>query len=418
MNESNLIKLTIGLSIVFACACAAIGFLLFPRSAATTATTANVALNTLKLRARQAENSRDAAQEDVCYLQALEEAKKSGTKTDVLEILSRLVRERAYNQNFDHVDPYVKDALDIVKPLVGTSSYDREMSVWMDDLADVFIDQGKRASNERVKDYCARRYLDIELLVRNKYSQQLKGIASLRITSLADQGRYDQTIPIAEALLHDAERNHCSSTESAIGNLVLATDYLATRQYDRAEATFRRYFALISNGKDDKWDYAAMESGLSIVDFEKGDSVNAIAKCKDVFEIQNRMNIDGFSAGASACVLAYFNEHTGNLKQAKKYFQTSLEIFATSHPIILADPNADPIAAGRVVAAEHLADIETKTGNTQSAFKLRKTAQVIRAQHPNWSASKNPDPMRFYLIFGHLPFPIEVIPTRVNISLH
>jgi hypothetical protein len=77
------------------------------------------------------------------------------------------------------VDAYVQNALDIVKPLIGTKLYDREMSVWMDDLADVFYDHGERNYNERLKDYCARRYLDIELLVRDRPNRELAGRAAL-----------------------------------------------------------------------------------------------------------------------------------------------------------------------------------------------------------------------------------------------
>src|SRR5277367_2981915 len=161
MNDSNLNKLVVVLAIVFVCACAAIGFLLFPERGSTITKTDNGALNTLKLRARQAETSHDYEHEDACYLQALTEAKKSGTKTDVLEILSRLVRERVENHKLKEIDPFIEQALAIVKTLKGTSSYDPEMSVWMDDIADVLYARGEHTSNQQIKMYCARRYLDI-----------------------------------------------------------------------------------------------------------------------------------------------------------------------------------------------------------------------------------------------------------------
>jgi tetratricopeptide (TPR) repeat protein len=371
-------------------------------------------LNELKLKARRAEDAGTIDLADKLYIQAIDQAKKGGTKTDVIEMISRLVRERAYNHKFGQIDSHVQNALDIIGPLVGTRSYDREMSIWMDDLADVFMDRGKRTIDKRIKDYCVRRYLDVELLIRNRYDPQLIGIASLRTTQLSDQGRYAEIIPIAQALLKEAEQNHRGHFALAMGNLVLASDFIAARKYDQAQVLLKRYFELISRGnKSDRWDRACMELGLSVIDFENKNFDSAIAKCKNVFATQDQMHLDEFSAGTTACLLAYYNERAGNTREARKYFHSSLAIFERAHPVSLPLPDADPIASGQVIAAERLADLESKAGNRESALKLRQTAKSIRMKHPNWSSSKNPDPMRFYVIYGHLPFPVEVFPTGV-----
>jgi hypothetical protein len=57
-------------------------------------------VNELKVKARRAEDSGNIKEADRLYVEAVEEAKKSCSKTDVVEMISRLVRERAYNQKF------------------------------------------------------------------------------------------------------------------------------------------------------------------------------------------------------------------------------------------------------------------------------------------------------------------------------
>jgi len=381
------------------------------------ASNSSISLNELKLRARQAEDNGFHREADMLYIKGIEEAERSGTKTDTIEMISRLVRERSDNQQIQSVDRYVQTSLDIVKPLLGTKSYDREISVWMDDLADVFMDRAKRTTDEHVKDYCARRYLDIEMLLRNSYNQQLLGLISLRTIQLSNQERYQDVVPLTEMLIAENERNHRGASQIGLQNLFLGLALLGARQYDRAEASFKRYFALISRGNlEDKWDYSAMEVSLSKVEFERKNYGAAIAKCTRAFGIQNQLHLDDFSAATSACLLAYYHQRAGNLPQAKHYYETALGLFGNAHPMTLYYADSDPMDAGRVFAEERLAEIETASGNKDSASKHFKSSQKLRAKHPTWSACKNTDQTRFYLIYGHFPFPVEVIPTSISLS--
>jgi len=160
-----------------------------------------------------------------------------------------------------------------------------------------------------------------------------------------------------------------------------------------------------------------LQFSLSKVAFERQELSKAIRLAKDAFEIQNRMRLDDFSAGGSACVLACYQEQMGNLDQAKKYFQKSLELLGQARQIKLAFPDSDPIAASRVVAAERLANLDFRSRNQKTVLGLRKLAQSVRAKHPGWSISKNHDPKRFYIICGHFPFATDAIPRQTAVRL-
>jgi tetratricopeptide (TPR) repeat protein len=418
----NLTKLTIGLVIILVCACGAIGVLLFPKSEATIAEKKdNSALSTLKLKAREAENARDYEHEDAWYLQALDEAKKSGTKTDVLEMLSRLVRERIDNHKLNQVDPFIQQALDIVKPLKGTHSYDPEMSVWMDDMADVLYSRGEHTSNDKIKTFCARRHLDIKLLTADRIDPQLMGETSLLITAYRHDGLYDEAAALGLESISCVDRiGHPDPLALSIGYYQIGGSELLGNHLDQAQKNLSasvRFRDSVS--KDEGWK-AIVDRLSSLVLARQGNLGSAKILCRHAMDVHLAL-MNGhptWLSGWDAYGLGSMEMKSNNLKAASALFKESLTGFQSDkNPKAVVTDNNATLDSGKVMALEALAKCQQLAGEKNDAAKLLAQAKEIRARHPIWTHSKNPDPVQFYAAWGYLPYPIESIPTRSDLPL-
>jgi hypothetical protein len=117
----------------------------------------NSHINALSLKAQQAESRGNSELADKLFLQAIGEAKRTDSKT-YIELVSRLVRERASNNKLGTADTYIQQALNAVSRNIRASGYNADTSVWMDDIAETLYDQGGRTNDEHIKDYCAECY--------------------------------------------------------------------------------------------------------------------------------------------------------------------------------------------------------------------------------------------------------------------
>jgi len=370
-------------------------------------------LTALKLKARQADDNGNTSEADRLYVQAIEEAKRVGSKTDVVEMISRLVRERARNRKISQVDSYVQNALDIVKPLIGTKGYDPEMSVWMDDLADVLYEHGERTNDKHWKEYCDQRYLEVELLVRDKPNRELAGRASLFTVSLAHQGRYAEAAAAVEKVMRYLHRTSPNDLAAiSFTYVVLGNSYLGAKNPAKAEQAFAQSLQASDSLKKDPNHQALIDRKISMAMFEEGKTEQAKALSAQALKLH--MACAGKSNAMTAWdafVLARFEERTNDLPSASKHYQMCLESFEKASTPSLDRADNSGNAAGQVAAAEGLAQIESKQGKKSDSRALRDLANKIRSQHPGWIASKNPDPLEFFAIWGYFPYPVEIIPT-------
>jgi hypothetical protein len=158
-------------------------------------------LRELKYAARKFEDGSNYAKADQTYLQALSEARQSGSKLDILEILTRLIHERAFNGRILETDEFIRETIEIVKNASSTNSYDPEISVHMDDIADTLYSRGEMTLSDTVKDFCARRYLDVELPINPKLDRLIVGRASLVNSSFAQKGKWREAVNVSQEVI-------------------------------------------------------------------------------------------------------------------------------------------------------------------------------------------------------------------------
>jgi len=365
-----------------------------------------------KILAKEFEDNGNSTRADEIWREALQEAKTSGTKTQELEVLSYLIRERANHRRFAEVDPYVQKAIDTIKPILNTKAYDPEMSVWMDDIADTLYSHGETATNSDTKDYCAKRYLDVELTVRDRYNAELIGKACVINTSFCQSGKWQDAIAVAKSMLQYLQRTKANDVTSLkMGNYMLANDYLGAKQ----PADAIKYFTiardlssknqLSKNQPDLMFD---LKMALAMAQQHKANEAKTLCEKgletrKAAFGQKNPLT------AWNAYVVGTLNGITK--QESRKYLQMSYDSFQNN--LNPKDTTDNSIAAsGFVVSSEKLADLEESLGNVALANSLRVKAHQIRAKHPNWSLCKNKDPLAYYTANGFLPFQLDSIPTR------
>jgi tetratricopeptide (TPR) repeat protein len=364
-------------------------------------------LQEMKTLAKEFEDNGNSSRADEIWLQALQEAKTSGTKTQELEMLSFLIRERANHRRFGEVDPYVQKALDTVKPILNTKAYDPEMSVWMDDIADTLYSHGETTASEATKDYCARRYLDVELTVRDRYSPDLIGRACVINTSFCQSGKWEDAIAIAKLTLQYLQRTKPKDALSlAMGNYMLANDYLGAEQ----SADALKYFYISRDLYPLRKENLMFDLKIALAMEQQHKTPEARKLCEKELETRksNSSSKDPL-AGWNAFVLATLDRTSK--QDFRKYMQISFDSFQSNlNPKDVADNSI--AASGFVLSSEKLADFEQSAGNNALASSLRLKAHQVRAKHPNWSLCKNKDPIAYYVENGFLPYHVESIPTR------
>jgi len=373
----------------------------------------NTAFAELRLKARRAEDHGNANEADRLYLQTIEAAKRASSKTDIVEMISRLVRERAYNRKFDQVDQYIQEALDIAKTVVGTSSYDPEMSVWMDDIADVVYERGEHTYTESTKEYCARRYLDTEFLVRDKYNQEFIGRASMYCTHLTALGRYGEVIPYMEKL-----QSYICKTNPGVNiwfsQISLGNAYLDYNKPDQAERLLKASLESKNRlGRDLGYEGIILRQiGTARLEQKYFSAAREKYQGAKVLHDQYAGKFNLHSAW-DEMALGYLEEIVGNIDQAASHYRSGAAIY---QKLAKDAPKDSMIDAGQVATLEGLARVLRREGKLSEAELRVSYAGQVRKNHPEWGTVKNPDPNKYFLIWGHFPAGIEAIPTRNPLS--
>lgn len=371
----------------------------------------------LKLKARHAEDTNNLNQAENLYLEALNQAKQRNSQTEVVEILSRVTRVRIDNKKLNQTAPLVQDAIRVVSGLKGQPAYDPEMSVWMDDMADAFYEQGEHTSSAQIKEYCYKQYVEIKLAVADRYNEKLASRFSLFTTYLYHQGRYREAVPIMEKIVQYLQfTNPKAKNVIAFNYQVLANAYLGVHDPIKAEAACNQAIRLEPNDLNQK---ALMERKIGQAKSEENRSADAIDSCTHALNVHNTCTPGpNLHSGWDAFVLGLIQQRTGNLIAAGQCYQNSLGYFDKCAAANSSHPNPVDlvcIESGQVMAAESLARIVGQRGDKALSDSLVKRAQKIRTHHSEWNASRNPDAVDFYAIWGYLPFPIELIRTRSSL---
>jgi hypothetical protein len=126
--------------------------------------------------------------------------------------------------------------------------------------------------------------------------------------------------------------------------------------------------------------------------------------------------------GCEETILGMLEQRAGNLTGATQYFQAALDCFTQcppwTGPIYENMHFEGLLASGQVIASEHLAQMMSQQGNLSLAQSLKTQAKKIRAKNLYWSTCTNPDPDYYYIIGGHLPFFVEIVPTHPGLTLN
>jgi tetratricopeptide (TPR) repeat protein len=373
----------------------------------------NSHINALSLKAQQAESRGNSELADKLFLQAIGEAKRTDSKT-YIELVSRLVRERASNNKLGTADTYIQQALNAVSRNIRASGYNADTSVWMDDIAETLYDQGGRTNDEHIKDYCATRYLEIELLVQDRLAPQLMSRFSQISTGFAHGGHYKEAAEVIEKFIVFQSRVMPTAwADRSFQYLVLGNNELGANNPTKAASAFlksQQFSEKVSKNAPEA--YFTLRK-LSMAKELEGKLPDALSMCKQALKshLKDCGKAHMFTAW-DAFVLARMEEKAGKIDDAIRDYHLSLECYQK-----LANPTADAgnnstTSSGQVVAYEALAKLENGRGDKILSHSFEGKAVHLRAQHPDWSRSNNPAPEQFFAIWGYLPYPLEPIPTH------
>lgn len=364
----------------------------------------------LLLTARHIEDAGNLKKADALYQEALAQARDEKAKTTVIEILSRLVRVRIDDNRIKDTEPLVTQAVDIVTSLKGKANYDPEMNVWMDDMADAFYSTGQRASHENVREYCLRRYLDIKLPIADRFDVQLMAKANLLTNYLQHKGNYLDALEYAEKSFAYLEQGRPNDPETmAIAYYSLGNAYLAAQKSSKAELAFDRCLKLMNRrSRNIVWEGIA-KGHLATAKLEAG----KIADARELY--RQAIDLHRQSIGVTAALtqwdyiaLGLLEQQVGDLTKARELFRNAFEAShkeGTRRNIsgnFLRSEGA--VYSSKVIAAEHLAQIEKTRGEFSSSKSHLTMAKKIRAANPDWAINKNTNPEFFYLLTGFFPW--------------
>jgi tetratricopeptide (TPR) repeat protein len=381
-------------------------------------------ISILRAEALEAEGNGEYDKAESLYQKALTAARQSRSKIKVVEFLSRTVQARIENHKLLATDALVQEAIQLARSLKSSTASDSTLSVWMNDMADALYSKGEQTARDDVKEFCLKRYLDVKLMMEDQFDYQILGRASLLTTYLQHHGRYLEALPYVEKACSYVQRTKSNDLEAtSVHYFGLGVAYLLANYPAKAELAFNQASKLEQNHSKDPSQEAMFTEALGNVQFEEAHFEAAKALYQQALKLNEQyIGKPAIAIGNAELSLGILEQKVGNRDEARRYFQASLDCFGKCTP-----PEVDSVNrflhldgllySGQVLAAEHLAQISTERGNLPLARSLQERAKKIRAQNPHWSACKNPDPDRYHMIWGHLPFPVDIIPTRLDLPL-
>jgi tetratricopeptide (TPR) repeat protein len=381
-------------------------------------------ISILRSEALEADGNGEYGRAESLYQKALAAARQSGSKTKVTEFLSRIVQVRIENHKLLETDAFVQESIQLARAINNTTASDSTLSVWMNDMADAFYSKGEQTAREDIKEYCLKHYLDVKLGMEDRYDPQLLGKANLLLLRYQHSGRYSEALPYAEKLFSYKQRTKSGDPQFMADAFIgLAHEYLLIQDPTKAVRALNQGLQIKKSMDEDIIYEAIADKLLGIAEFETGSFDAARVLYRRALELMYKnIGRENVHTNSGEILLGLLEQRAGNLKEAARLFRASLDGFDNSKPETITPVNKflhlEGITySGQVISAEHLAQIAVKQENLPLAQSLQIRARKIRAQNPYWAACNNPAPDTFYMIGGHFPFPIEIIPTRSDMPL-
>jgi tetratricopeptide (TPR) repeat protein len=368
-------------------------------------------ISILRAQALEAEGNAEYDRAESLYQKALTAARQSGSKTKVVEFLSRIVQVRIENDKLSHIDALVQEAIQIAQSLKNSAASDSTLSVWMNDMADAIYSKGEHTKRDDIKEHCMERYLDVKFAMVDVWDPQLMCKANLLTSHLTSEGKYLEAVPYVERTTAYLERTQPQEI-NRIGwqYFVLATNYSAANDAAKARFTFEKSMQLQAKIGCSQGYEAPAAKELGTLALEQDD----LEAARRLFNQAAALDKSAMREVAQdECGLGFVEQRASNFEAASRHFRASLNCAAhcprdKTEPINLV--SLDSIV---VVASEHLAQVLELSHKDQTLIQsLQGEAKKVRAQRSEW-ASKNPDPERYFLTWWRLPYHIEIIPTRL-----
>jgi tetratricopeptide (TPR) repeat protein len=286
----------------------------------------------------------------------------------------------------------------------------------MTDMADEFYAQGERTTDQDTKVFCMKKYLDLTYPIVEKWDPQYMSKMNVLTGYLASKGRYSEALPYAEKTLAYLEQNK-KDGDDTMAYLSLGSFYTAANYYAQAESAFAHSLQLYrAKRADPSYNNYVFDSGFAAVKLEKGelDAARSIyLKIKNATEVAEKAarKLD-LAIARVDILLGVLETRAGNLDKAEQYYRASIDCF-NKNP----DSTKPPLNPGVndsivVFASEHLASVlQHMHGDIGLIRSLREQAAKVRIQHPEWLIN-NPDPEKFFVIWGCLPYRVDLLPTK------
>jgi tetratricopeptide (TPR) repeat protein len=197
---------------------------------------------------------------------------------------------------------------------------------------------------------------------------------------------------------------------------VLGNTYLGAKNPTEAIRAFRHAMDLQNRLKLDVNHDALMERKIGQAKAEENRLDEARTLCAHSLKTHIAF-ITGpnLHSAWDAFVLGRVEQQLGNLREAVTDYRLSVETNDKVKSLGIANTlGPDGFDSGTVVYSEHLANALLATHDHSPAVEVLQTrAKKVRALHPEW-LTKDPDPSQHFAIWGHLPFQVDIIPTRRN----
>jgi tetratricopeptide (TPR) repeat protein len=342
----------------------------------------------------QAEMSQKYSIAESNYGKALEEAKRTHSNHRQLDTLTNLIGLKREEQKIREAEPFFQQALNLARTPGSDDLSEGDKSVFMEAISDSYNQAGENTNNEKTKEYCLQHYIDSRILKSNKYDENLITKINTLETSCLMQGRYSEAELLQQTSLKIINRD---SAKVALPMWLYQNGaiFLAQKKYSQAEACYTTILNSAKQPMDNQFGLVQMLEG----NFERANTLYLGALKHD--------EQCGGNIGFDKYCLGIIQERLKHTDLAIKYFNESLSLYKGGKY-----GSPDRI----VMVLEHLARNLQLQGKRQMAHNLEIQANTIRAQHPEWTKVSNPDTETFFLIWSMLPFPIEIIPTRISIA--
>jgi tetratricopeptide (TPR) repeat protein len=352
-------------------------------------------------KAKDAELTANFDQAQKYYSMALDTAKKSGNVEQQVRVLCALARMWTLKPDYKAAEPYYEEALKLAKAAKQQSKFDREILVWMVDLADAYYAASQRTFDNATKEYCVWRYSMIHLAVDSKATAVVFGNISKLAVYECMVGKYHEAEALCEPRISIYERTP-GHDPFQLGQtwLILATVQVGARESNKAKASYANAIKLLHiTGPS-----AIIDRQLGNLALFQSDCNQARAFYSRALQADQQGSNKPNPSQALDCYLlglSYQQEKKNDL--AEKYLKQSVAIMNACLP-----PRSEQL----VFPYDELAKIFDKDAQKKPLKdKCLRVAQEIRSAHPECQKTTPAQQKDYYMIWGSMPDPSEISPS-------